>query len=181
MYDFQKTITGLYNSETENKFLSTILNKIYPKVWKHIVKHKNDNNNLRNISGYTVIAEQNLFHDKHKYLPDIYSTNELVVKYNPDQLINMVDREQANLKKHLKTKDKINKYYLTHRQQVGLGEKKKQIVFSETFYHEAATRQFSLVNTPIFRLWIVASYLPIFIKILITNAFKIEKDSKKSK
>ena len=88
----------------------------------------------------------------------------------------MVDREQANLKKHLKTKEKINKYYLTHRQQVGQGEKKKQIVFSETFYHEAATRQFSLVNTPIFRLWIVASYLPIFIKILITNAFKIEKD-----
>ena len=80
LYDFQKTITGLYNSETENKFLSTILNKIYPKVWKHIVKHKNGNNNLRNISDYTVIAEQNLFHDKHNYLPDKYSTNELVVK-----------------------------------------------------------------------------------------------------
>ena len=72
LYDFQKTITGLYNSETENKFLSTILNKIYPKVWKHIVKHKNDNNNFRKISDYTVIAEQNLFHDKHKYLPDKY-------------------------------------------------------------------------------------------------------------
>ena len=176
LYDFQKTITGLYNAETENKFLSTILNKIYPKVWKHIVKYKTDDSNIRNISDYTAIAEQDLFHDKHKYLPARYSTDEISAKYTKDQYALMSNAEKDKLNLHLAEKDKINRYYLKHRQQVGLGDKKKQIVFSETFYHEAATRQFSLVNTPIFRLWIIASYLPIFIKILITNVFKIEKD-----